>query len=184
MWQRMPAEAIGTELEPLAHPLMAEEEDLDQFLEQLADSLAPEAHSPGGTLSFLDNFGHDGMVQPALKQPFSGRDLREVQARTPPPSIAAELIRTPEQIMQQLFQRSDQAQMPALPACTTRSCSTRPLQSVLNFKVEALPGCSSSTAQQRKGDPASPLSPFSELPSPGGACHSTLACTNASDPKH
>ena len=174
---------MGTELEPLVHPLMAEEEDLDQFLEQLADSLAPEANSPGGTLSFLDNFGHDGMVQPSLKQASSGIDLREVQARTPPPSIAAKLIRTPEQIMQQLFQSSNQAQFPALPTCTMRSCSARPLQSVLDFKPEALPGGSSSTAQQRNGDPASPVSLPSELPSPGGACHSTLACTNASDPQ-
>ncbi len=180
----MPSDILCTEIEPLAPPLMAEEEDLDQFLEQLADSLAPEANSPGGTLSFLDNFGHDGMVQASPKQSLSSRDLREVQARVPPPPTAAKLIRTPEQIMQQLFQRSNQGQSTALPACTMRSCSAMPLYSVLEFRPEALPGRSSSTTLQCDRDPASPVSLPTELPSPGGACHPTLACTNAFEPKH
>ena len=127
-----------------AHPLMAEDEDGDllQFLEQLAGNAPSLASGPctqSGAISCLDAFGSNLTSQFSIRHPPSYRDIREVPMHAQP-FATAKPVRTPEQILQQLFQQTSRPQMQPLPPHPKRTCVATPLYSRPRLNYEALPG--------------------------------------------
>jgi len=125
-----------------AHHPMAEDEDGDllQFLEQLAGNPPSLASGPciqGGAISCLDAFGPILTSQSSIRHPAGYRDGVPMHAQ---PFATAKLVRTPEQILQQLFQQTSRPQMQPLPPHPKRTCVATPLYSRPRLNYEALPG--------------------------------------------
>jgi len=127
-----------------AHHPMAEDEDGDllQFLEQLAGnppSLASGPCTQSGAISCLDAFVPNLTSQSSIRPPPSYRDIREVPMHAQL-FATARSVRTPEQILQQLFQQTSRPQMQPLPPHPKRTCVATPLYLRRRMDYEALPG--------------------------------------------
>ena len=103
---------LESHIEAYAQRFPADEtlDSLDDFFEQLAGNAAliTEACPQGNELSLLDAWGGETLAPIGHKQHSGIRALRDAHASHPP--RPPKLIRTPEQILQQLFQRSGYAE--------------------------------------------------------------------------
>ena len=122
---------------------MAAEEELEllDFLTELAGadtSLAPKACYQSSAISCLDVFGHDLTPYSQLRQAPSIESVRGMQVHAQP-ILTPKLIKTPEQILQRLFQRPSRALSDPSPLQYMPPCSAMPLQAEPELKYEALP---------------------------------------------
>ena len=89
------------------HSMADDEDELLEFLEELAGtdtSLAPTMCRQSSAISCLDVLGHDVDLQSQLRQAPSMSGVRGMQVHAQP-LLTPKLVKTPEQILQQLFQR-------------------------------------------------------------------------------
>ena len=122
---------------------MAADEELEllDFLDKLAGadtSLAPKTCGQSSAISCLDGFGHDVTFHSQLRQAPGIRGVRGMQVHAQP-MLTPKLIKTPEQILQQLFQRPSRALSEPSPLQYMHPCSAMPLQAGPELKYEALP---------------------------------------------
>ena len=123
------------------HSMADDEDELLEFLEELAGtdtSLAPKMCRQSSAISCLDVLGHDMTLQSQLRQAPSMSGVRGMQVHTQP-LLTPRLVKTPEQILQQLFQRpsrpfSDDFSLQIMRPCTAVSLNAAP-----ELKYEALP---------------------------------------------
>lgn len=129
--------------EAYEYPAMAEKEDEDllEFLDELAGTatpLAPQTCGQSSTISCLDVFGPDLTHQSQFRQASNIRGVREMQVHAQP-LLIPKLVKTPEQILQQLFQRPSRAVSDPSPLQYIRPCTAGPLHATPELKYEALP---------------------------------------------
>ena len=133
---------------------MADDEDeLLEFLDELAGadtSLAPKTCHQSSAISCLDVLGHDMTLQSQLRQAPSMSGVRGMQVHAQP-LLTPKVVKTPEQILQQLFQRPSRPFSDDFSLQIMQPCTAVPLKAALEVKHEALP---------------SVLMPISEAPMP------------------
>jgi hypothetical protein len=115
-----------------------EEEDLLEFLDKLAESeasLAPKACAQSSTLSCLDLSGPEPTSQLQPKHTPTIEDVRQVHEHAQP-RPTPKLIRTPDQVLQQLFQRPYRALSQPLPTALVWPCTAIPPHTTARLKCE------------------------------------------------
>ena len=134
-------------------------DNLDEFFEQLAGnaSLIAEACPRGDELSILDACGGDTLVPLSHKQHSSIRDIRDAHACLPP--RPPKLVRTPEQILERLFQRSEYAErLAGAPSYRPACRATLPWAPQLDCQArQYMPMPASPGPVQTKGAPVSSM---------------------------
>ena len=119
-------EPMDSTFNPYA-PHKAEDEDLLHFCEELAAdaSLAQTACNQNAAPSLLDAAGSDGNNSAASQHLFSNRSAGDIGLH---PLLPPRFVRTPEQILQQLFQQSSRPHN-LLPGQHLPACRAPPLYS-------------------------------------------------------
>ena len=176
--------------EAYEYPSMAEKEDEDllEFLDELAGTttpLAPQTCGQSSTLSCLDVFGPDMTHHSQLGQAPSSRAVRALQVHAQP-LLTPKLVRTPEQILQQLFQRHSRASSEPWPLEHMRPCTAVPLHAAPELAYEALPSVLVPISQARvlceEGSATLQILPLVSSCREGQFTHSWLSIFNANEP--